>query len=72
MGLTGKMGVYGRSLGGIPTCHIADRVDMIIADRTLSSFDLVAERKFYSVIAKYLFKVGTWGWITQSELKYLK
>jgi fermentation-respiration switch protein FrsA (DUF1100 family) len=38
MGLRGKIGVYGRSLGGIPTTHLADRASMIIADRTFSNF----------------------------------
>ena len=38
MGLRGKVGVYGRSLGGISTTHMADKVDMIIADRTFSNF----------------------------------
>lgn len=40
--LTGKVGVYGRSLGGIPTTHLADKVDMIFADRTFANFSVLA------------------------------
>jgi hypothetical protein len=39
MGLRGKVGVYGRSLGGIATTHLADKVDMIIPDRTFCNFN---------------------------------
>lgn len=38
LGIRGKVGVYGRSLGGIATTYLADRVDMIIADRTFCNF----------------------------------
>jgi hypothetical protein len=38
MGLKGKIGVYGRSIGGIPTTHLTDKVDIVVADRTLSNF----------------------------------
>lgn len=62
MKLTGKIGIYGRSLGGIPTTHMADKVDMIIADRTFSNFEILANRKFYSSLSKYLFKIGTCNW----------
>ena len=62
MNLKGKFGIYGRSLGGIATTHLADRVDMIIADRTFADFDVLANRKFYSSLSKYLFRVGTCGW----------
>ncbi|CDW84644.1 UNKNOWN [Stylonychia lemnae] len=72
MGITGKFGVYGRSLGGIPTSYLQSQVDFIYADRTLSNFDLVAERKFYSVLAKFLFKVGSWGWTMHSEKNFLQ
>ena len=37
LGLTGKIGVYGRSLGGIPSTYLANKCDMIIIDRSFSS-----------------------------------
>ncbi len=42
MGIKGKIGVYGRSLGGIVTTHLTGKVDMIIADRTFCDFTTLA------------------------------
>ena len=53
MGLRGKIGVYGRSIGGLATTHLADKVDLIIADRTLYDFDILADRKFHSSYSKF-------------------
>jgi len=39
--------VYGRSLGGISTTHLAKFVDMIIVDRSFSNLYDVANRKFF-------------------------
>jgi len=60
--LTGKLGVYGRSLGGIPSSYLADKVDLAIVDRTFASLDSIARYKFYSRVASYLFKVASCGW----------
>ena len=43
MGLKGKFGVYGRSMGGIATCHLAKHVDMIIVDRTFATLNEVID-----------------------------
>ena len=45
MGIKGKIGVYGRSLGGIATSHLSSKVDMIIADRTFCNFEILANRE---------------------------
>ncbi len=44
--LSGKIGVYGRSLGGIPTSHISNLVDMTIVDRSFSTFNDMAYFKY--------------------------
>lgn len=48
VGLKGKIGVYGRSLGGIATCHLANfsNTHAVIADRTFGELSYVAMRKF--------------------------
>ena len=69
LGLTGKIGVYGRSLGGVVVSHLVDKVDFIFADRTFSNFDVLANRKFYSPISKYLFKLTSGGWVINNEVK---
>ena len=71
MGLTGKIGVYGRSLGGIPTAHLAHKVDMVIVDRTFSDFDKLAQRKFYHKVSEKLFKVGTCAWKASNFKNYI-
>jgi len=38
LGLVGKLGVYGRSLGGIPSSHLANKVQMAIIDRSFGNF----------------------------------
>jgi len=46
MKLTGKIGVYGRSLGGVPASHISNLVDLCIIDRSFSNFKDMAVTKY--------------------------
>ena len=43
--IRGKIGVYGRSLGGIPSTHLAqkypDVIKLLIVDRTFARTDLI-------------------------------
>lgn len=71
MGMRGKIGVYGRSLGGVATTYLADKVDMIIADRTFCNFKDLAMRKFYGQVSKYLFKIGSCNWIANNDYNVL-
>lgn len=43
--MTGKIGIYGRSLGGIAASYLAAErpVDLVICDRTFSSVDEMAK-----------------------------
>lgn len=74
MHVKGKIAVYGRSLGGIPTCHLAryGNVDLVIADRTMSNLDIIARRKFYGDGAAKLFKLFSCGWETNNDINYVK
>jgi hypothetical protein len=56
IGLRGKIGVYGRSLGGIAATHLMSYVDMVIVDRSFANFDDVIERKFFGQKAVCLYK----------------
>ena len=62
MGLKGKFGVYGRSMGGIATCHLAKYVDMVIVDRSFSSLNEVINSKFHGIPAVSLYNLATFGW----------
>lgn len=71
LGLTGKIGVYGRSLGGVATTHLADKVDFIFADRTFSNFEVLPNRKFFSKISKLLFRLCSGGWVLNNDLNLI-
>jgi hypothetical protein len=72
IGIKGKIGVYGRSLGCIPATHISKYVDMIIADRGFCDLWTLADKKFYSDVAIPLIKYGTGGWQAQNAYNMLK
>jgi hypothetical protein len=60
--VTGKVGCYGRSLGGISTCHLSPLVDMVIIDRSFSNLRDMSRARFGGRMADFLFKVGSFGW----------
>jgi len=59
LGLRGKIGIYGRSLGGIATTHLCKYTDMVIVDRSLSNFEDVIDSKFMGKSGVCLYKLGT-------------
>ena len=67
IGIKGKIGIYGRSLGGIPAAYMSDRLQMAIVDRTFGNLSDVATYKFRSKMAAKLLKFGSCGWQTQSD-----
>lgn len=42
IGVKGKIGVYGRSIGCVAACRLTPYVDMIIADRGFSNLHVIA------------------------------
>ena len=70
LGLKNKIGVYGRSLGGIATTHLAQYVDMVIVDRSFSNLYEIAFHKFKGWLAVQLFRVGTNGWDSNSDIRF--
>ena len=72
LGLKGKIGVYGRSLGGMATSHLAQFVDMVIVDRSFSNLYEVALHKFHGQLAVLLFKLGTFGWDSENDIRFFK
>lgn len=71
VGVRGKIGIYGRSLGCIAACHLHEYVDMVIADRGFSDLWTVANRKFYSELSMYLFKYLSFGWQANNDFNYI-
>lgn len=70
LGLKSKIGVYGRSLGGLATTHLSQFVDMVIVDRSFSNLYEVAYHKFYGLMAVLLFKLGTLGWDSNNDVRF--
>ena len=72
MGIQGKIGVYGRSLGGIPSSYISTKVDMAIIDRSFCNLSAMAYWKYRGHFADIVFKVGTCGWQVQNDFNLLR
>jgi len=70
--LRGKIGIYGRSLGGIPSSFISNSVQMAIIDRSFCNLAAMAKWKYRSSFADYLFKIGSCGWQAQNDFYVLK
>lgn len=76
MKLKGKIGVYGRSLGGIPATHLANRypqyVKALIADRTFCEIDILAERRVLGSCTKALFKLISFNWRAVNDRNFIE
>jgi pimeloyl-ACP methyl ester carboxylesterase len=76
LGLTGKIGVYGRSLGCVSASHLAGLgskhgIDMVFLDRGFCDMYELASEKFYSPISKNLLNFGSGGWQANNSFKTL-
>lgn len=73
--LNGKIGVYGRSLGGVVATHLAaafpKNIDFLLADRTFGSLKNVSIRKFVGNSASSLFDFITFKWETNNHINYV-
>ena len=71
IGVKGKIGVYGRSLGCVAAVHMKNHVDVIITDRGFCDLWTVAEEKFYGSFALNFFKYSTGGWRANNGYKFV-
>ena len=66
MQLKGKIGVYGRSLGGIASTHLAAKypqiIKALIVDRTFADFERLAIGRLKGNSSKKLFKIMSCNW----------
>ena len=73
--LTGRMAIYGRSLGGIVACHIGNHVegiDLLIADRTLANLETLTKRKMYGKFIHHAFNFFSCGWEVDNDINFLE
>ena len=64
--LAGKIGVYGRSIGGIAATHLAakfpDLIELLIVDRSLSELTGLVEERFGGYLPTRQFQKYASGW----------
>lgn len=60
LNLKGKIGIYGRSIGGIAATHLAnkykDLIEVLLIDRSLNELQGVAESKLRGSVTTAMFK----------------
>jgi pimeloyl-ACP methyl ester carboxylesterase len=76
LGIKGKIGVYGRSIGGITACHLAqkyhDLVELIVCDRTLNELQTLSEQKLKGKATTFFFDSYTNGWKCKNPQNFVE
>jgi len=71
----GRIGVYGRSIGGIAANHLAgkftDIVDMLIIDRSMSDLKVVVEKKMRGPATKIIYNMISCYWKTPNAKEFV-
>lgn len=74
--IKGKIGVYGRSLGGIASTHLSNKypniIKAMIADRTFCELDQLAERRVAGRCTKFLFKFISFNWRALNDRNFIE
>ena len=74
--ITGKVGVYGRSLGGVVASHLAatypNEIKFLLADRTFGSLKNISTRKFIGSGTTLLYKLISFKWETNNDKNFYK
>ena len=74
--LGGKIGVYGRSLGGLSACHLANKypeiIKALIADRTFSDLEIVSQRRILGWQTSHIYRMISCFWQTKNHVNFAK
>lgn len=69
--LKGKVGVYGRSLGGIASTHLANKypkvVSALVVDRTFCELEVSSERRLFGFWTKVLYRFVSFNWRAKND-----
>ena len=72
--LKGRIGVYGRSIGGLTACHLANKynnlVQALIVDRSFYELSSVPEGKIKGSWTLRLFDLLSWKWRTRNHSNF--
>ena len=73
--LKGKIGVYGRSIGGVTACHLANKynnlVKSLISDRSFYELSTVLRDKCKGECTNRIFDLVSWSWRTKNHSNYV-
>lgn len=73
--LRGKIGVYGRSIGGLTACHLANKYSnltkSLIVDRSFYELSSVPEGKIKGRLTARLFDLLSWKWRTRNHSNFV-
>ena len=71
----GKIGVYGRSIGGLTACHLANKysclIKSLIVDRSFYELSTVPENKLKGEFTAQLFDLLSWKWRTKNHSNFV-
>ena len=71
----GKIGVYGRSIGGLTACHLANKynnlVKALIVDRSFYELSQVPEGKLKGGYTARVFDLLSWKWRTRNHSNFV-
>ena len=74
MKLRGKLGVYGRSLGGISACHLAQKYEnliyVLLTDRTFGELEHLCDRRLIGWTTKWIYKAISCNWKTENDVNF--
>ena len=75
LGVKGRIGVYGRSIGGLTACHLAIKynnlVKMLIVDRSFYELSPVLENKLKGAYTAKMFDLFSWKWRTRNHSNFI-
>lgn len=70
----GKIGVYGRSIGGLTACHLANKynnlIKCLIVDRSFYELSSVPEGKLKGKMTSRIFDLISWKWRTRNHSNF--
>lgn len=71
LGVKGKIGCFGRSLGGTMATHVAnnypDFVDFLFVDRSLGNLDCMSESSFIGNYSIAILRYFSRNWVVNSD-----
>jgi pimeloyl-ACP methyl ester carboxylesterase len=74
LGLQGKIGCFGRSLGGTMASHIAKNypqfIEFLFVDRSLGSLEEISQNMIMGRFNQLLFNIFSRGWVLNSAKNF--